>query len=112
MSSNKPQPLDLEQVRKEVFKWIVGQPANELEEFFDFTMEEVEQRIKKACEFFLKFKDNPNKFMWETPIPELEKYLGIKLSPDDYTDFDWTCYWKSVEDYNEWLFKLAFKGVF
>ena len=42
--------LDLEEVRKEVFKWIVGEPAYELGEFFDFTMEEVRQRLKSALQ--------------------------------------------------------------
>ncbi len=104
MIENKPQPLDLEQVRKEVFKWIVGQPANELEEFFDFTMEEVEQRIKSACEFWLRYKDNPKLFSEEQ----------FKIRWEYYSDLGylvWNMNRKQWENYNEWLFKLAFKDV-
>jgi len=79
------------------------------------------ERIKKACEFYLKYKDNPKLLRKEYPekakieidyvtaediINEaeriVERYGKVEAQP--------TLRLKIIE-YNEWLFKLAFKGV-
>ena len=130
----EPKPLDLEDVRKEVFKWIVGGPANEAEEFFDFVMCEVKQRIKQACEFYLKYKDNPRLLVEDYPefeekikemewIPNLDfercaKEEFIEKGNCDICPLKVRCWEGQIikneyfkENYNEWLFKLAFKEV-
>jgi len=63
-----------------------------------FTKEDV----KSACEFYLRYKDRAKKFI--TDFPEYAE--NIVLIVDVYTDG------KRMVDYNEWLFKLAFKDVF
>ena len=62
----------------------------------------VKQRIKSACEFYLRYKDRAKKFI--TDFPEYAE--NIVLIVDVYTDG------KQMADYNDWLFKLAFKDVF
>ena len=81
-----------------------------LEEYKDTLLKEVKQRIKSACEFYLKCKDNPRLFVYENPkyIEEINELLGEN--------------WKSIksrkmntlhnEIFNNWLFKLAFGDVF
>ena len=65
-------------------------------------LDEIRQRIKSACEFYLKFRNDPSVF--------------FALYPQYYDDFEEKC--GSLSDnlentkcFNEWLFKLAFKGV-
>jgi len=130
-------PLDLEEVRKEVFKWVSGNYMKELEECYDFTMGEIKQRIKKACEFYLRYKDNPELFVSHFKgkgnkkiEEELEKEFRRRYN---YNTKDkelvrqmresktfWMIvpsYKKRIDtielnEYNKWLFKLAFKDVF
>ena len=108
----KLKPLDLEDVRKEVFKWIVGGPANESEEFFDFVMCEVKQRIKQACEFYLRYKDKPELLMkeqeWVLKLEVPVNKLGDIL---EYSRNDWRLVWQNKDEYNEWLFKITFAQV-
>ena len=59
-------------------------------------------KVKSACEFYLKYKNRAKKFI--TDFPEYAE--NIVLIVDVYTDG------KRMVDYNEWLFKLAFKDVF
>jgi len=129
-------PLDLEEVRKEVFKWVSGNYMKELEECYDFTMGEIKQRIKKACEFYLRYKDNPELFVSHFKgkgnkkiEEELEKEFRRRYN---YNTKDkelvrqmresktfWMIvpsYKKRIDtielnEYNKWLFKLAFKDV-
>ncbi len=104
----KPQPLDLEVVEKEVFKWIVGEPAHELGEFFDFTIQEIKQHIKSACEFYLKYKNTPYTFIKENSRYK-EKVVGdFWLGINNETQEP---IW-DLDEYNDWLFKLAFKEIF
>jgi len=71
-------------------------------------IKEIKQEIKKRCEFYLRYKDNPSLLWKENPKyrKKLKKF-GITekwVSEDCDELYDW-------EDYNEWLFKLAFKSV-
>ena len=58
--------------------------------------------IKSACDFYLKYKNRAKKFI--TDFPEYAE--NIVLIVGVYADE------KRMADYNEWLFKLAFKDVF
>jgi len=57
----------------------------------------LKQRLKSACEFYLRYKDKPE--------------LLIKEYPEYKEELDEEGWWFSSE-YNNWLFKLAFKDVF
>lgn len=76
----------------------------------DVLVSEILQRIRKACEFYLWYKDKPS-ILWNERINYIKK---IKKDKE---------LWKFIEKlnkercitlrlYNEWLFKLAFRGVF
>ncbi len=75
-------------------------------------IKEIKSRIKSACEFYLRYKDNPDLLLDE--YKEIDDVLSEEFGED------WL--WQFREDklmrplikleYNEWLFKLAFKGVF
>jgi len=68
-------------------------------------LRELTKHIKSACEFYLRYKDNPSLLVKEHPEYEKEikkfeipKFWNVKV---EY----------NLADYNEWLFKLAFKDV-
>jgi len=114
MTENKPKPIDLENLEK-VRMW--------------------NNRIIKACEFFLRYKDNPELLIKEHPEfkEEVERiknrYFGyletlkknypepVKIENDCITIItglikeEISISRAYLTDYNEWLFKLAFKGV-
>jgi len=72
----------------------------------------VKQQIKSACEFYLKYKDNPGLFIHEFPMYKSEfvrKCIAINLPEERLWLSDGTVADKNK--YNEWLFKLAFKSV-
>ena len=110
----KPQPLDLWEIEqmigeimaKEKFPYCkVSVKARQeimrvlLEKLIPF----IKQRLKSACEFYLRYKDNPNLFLNE------QKEFAEEVIDKFY---DETKGWKNLDKYNEWLFKLAFKDVF
>ena len=140
MSERKP--LDLENLEK----WI---DSNILDDSYlrELLIKEIKQRIKKACEFYLKYKDKPDSLAKEHP--ESRQIIALNFNTlclnckkelgevcirtwvgwDD-GDYDYFCSEKCAEEYkkhlpktknilvptheeyNEWLFKLAFKDVF
>ena len=85
----------------------------------EYIVERIKQRIKQACEFFLRYKDNPE-LLWREQLnfrEELDKF--IENFDEDFSDIAEFLSWSSKEikeqfliSYNEWLFKLAFKDVF
>jgi len=77
-------PLDWEDVRKEVFKWVSGSYANELEEFYDFTIREVKQRIQEAVQGLLE------------EIEKMKKY-ATNIQKEDLTEYI-RGYWKGQEN--------------
>ena len=123
MKENKAKSLDLkeDELKKEFEKWYYSKKFVPLGrawthysyEGFKFGIDFVKQRIKSACEFYLRYKDNPELFLNEIGFPKDSKGIEIfnhwkslkLIPPTKFTEFDW-------HDYNEWLFKLAFKDVF
>jgi len=74
--------------------------------------------IKSACMFYLRYMDKPELLIKEHPeyleelkkkcMPQVEEILScIKLQVKTDKEVFVVCY----EDYNKWLFKLAFKDV-
>ena len=125
----KPQPLDLESVYDKIWnkiskEWqegldkfnkegiVVDFPFGEDEEIVKLaikrTINEIKQRLKSVCEFYLRYKDDPNLLIAEHP--EYKESIGECMaltSPGDRIWlFDATVI--SREKYNNWLFKLAF----
>jgi len=95
----KPQPLDLEEI-KIIISDIGKKKAEQLVNYFKY-------KLKSACEFYLRYKDKP--VLLFKNFPEY-KELAIKdkaIIPDLEGKFTWL-----TLDYNEWLFKLAFKDIF
>jgi len=74
------------------------------EMIIELTTEEIKQRIKSACEFYLRYKDNP----------ELFSKNVFKIKWEFYSDIGhliWNTDKNRWENYNEWLFRLTFKSV-
>jgi len=131
---NKPKPLDLEEIKKEikeeVLQWLykeVKQPDKYLISIaLGHAIRKTVERIRKACEFYLRYKDNPELLIKEHPKhkKEIEKIIkkeqiqvmnivvnGILLSRS--VDYDKIERWMNeLSKYNEWLFRLAFRVVF
>jgi len=80
----------------------------DIEELF----QEIKQRIKSACEFFLRYINSPDLLMKEHPKfkKEIEDRFGRWVWDDNSQEvvFEWK---EDIFDFNEWLFKLAFKDV-
>ena len=81
---------------------------NLLEEFRN----EIKQRVKSACEFYLRYKDNMNLLLKEQDKEgELLKQIRELDSKQTWENYhEWTI--RMISSYHEWLFKLAFKDVF
>ena len=111
---NKPQPLDLEiNIKpKLTYKW--GNEEHFLhfkrgyekgfKEAQEILKQEILQRIKSACEFYLRYKDRIDILEEEQPKykKEISKFYSTyrgALIPN-------------LDEYNEWLFRLAFKLAF
>ena len=113
----KPQPLDLEV--EHIFvndlaeatinmiiqglttkEQIVDSKEEAITLIFDLVQEivnvEIKQRLKSACEFYLRYKDNPELLINEHP--KYEKEIQKLWKNKNFT-----------ATYNDWLFKLAFK---
>jgi len=67
------------------------------------------ERIKSACEFYLKYKDNPKQLVQEQEdildLSDTQTQFLVRQKDSFYTE-------TAILEYNEWLFKLAFKDVF
>ena len=98
----KPKPLDLEEM-----KW--KQPVSEKAKFQNWLIDEVKQRIKSACEFYLKYKDDPPLF-WD----EQKEYRKLLKKDLGHIIIRWETmkrFRDSRDKYNDWLFRLAFRSV-
>ncbi|RLE69131.1 MAG: hypothetical protein DRJ34_01520 [Thermoprotei archaeon] len=70
----------------------------------------IKQRIKSACEFYLRYKDNPILFWKEQEKYKKQfkkKFGNVVIAGEEMRPFN---DWKN--QYNKWLFKLAFKDIF
>ena len=92
----KPEPLSLERIESIILDEMMGDLT------FNAMMREIKKQIKSACEFYLKYKDNPKLFVKNHPeyVVDVEYFQkGFFVTPI------------ALVKYNEWLFKLAFKDV-
>jgi len=100
------EPLDLEELADSIFNAILNIYGHARGEFKNKLKQELKQRIKSACEFYLRYKDKPELLIKEHPeyeeeIDDIKKYSDKAFFREE-----------DIQKYNEWLFKLAFKGVF
>ena len=73
-------------------------------------LKELKQRIKSACKFYLRYKDDPSLF-WD----EQKEYRKLLKKDLGHIIIRWETmkrFRDSRDKYNDWLFKLAFKDVF
>jgi len=115
----KPKPLDLEiyeevdGAREEIIDLFYSNKKvdeKDIRRVFWHLKKNVIEDIKSACEFYLRYKDNPELLLEEYPeyeekVKEIEKEAYQK---EFYMEFVKNYF---LEKYNEWLFKLAFKDV-
>jgi len=129
MTEIKPEPLDLEELKK-----IIPDDECNVHLRDNHWIPEIKQHIKSACEFCLRYKDNPEllvkeypeykedvkKIEW-IPNPDFERCRKDEFIEEGKCD---SCPVKAeckegefignidfIKDFNEWLFKLAFRGV-
>ena len=69
-----------------------------------------EERIKSACDFYLMYKDNPELLIEEYPKYRKKVDSFYETETELFPYETNRCVFLN-EKYNEWLFKLAFKGV-
>jgi len=109
----KPKPLNFEkarsEIRKEVLEWLykdIKQPDEYLVSLaIAHAVRKSFERVKSACEFYLRYKDSPELLRIEQEIepPEQfrEYYAESKIKNVSVVSWD-------LEKYNGWLFRLAF----
>ena len=121
MDKHKPKPLNLGDIpewlekqlekRSDLIKYEkidVSNPPLLKETVFitrirDVLINEIKQRIRAACEFYLKYKDKPALFS--------EEQFSISWRYDRLTGTYIVDLGNRYTEYNYWLFKLAFKDV-
>ena len=131
----KPKPLVLEiyeevnGAREEIIDLFYSNKKvdeKDIRRVFWHLKKNVIEDIKSACEFYLRYKDNPELLIKNFPeykielakigLEELEiiqlRYSQFK-HPRIFIGMPEGAYinLKQVSEYNEWLFKLAFKDV-
>ena len=101
------QPLDLEKLREEIVNMVDywnEDTSLMRNEGIEAIMRKVEQHIKDACEFYLRYKDKPELFTKEQfPIDwkfHLKTQRFVVRRKDRYVY------------YNYWLFRKVFGSVF
>ena len=108
MKTENPQPLDLEDFRKSWKSFLYADIDMTIPDDF---WEELKQRIKSACNFYLKYRWNAKLFIKDYPEykKDVEKKFGVILS-----NKEWYIEESPPEfaEYESWLFKLAFKDIF
>jgi len=80
----------------------------DFEEVVRFTIKYVKQRIKSACEFYLKYRDKPELFAKEREEHEVRQYIREVEKILDHKNFYWVMGKLAKFEYNDWLFRLAF----
>lgn len=92
---------------------IITQMIEICKESIRLTSKEIKQRIKEACEFYLRYKNNPDLLYADTieydeildkMHDEVEKKYTFLSSINIYRIY--------LEKYNEWLLREAFKDIF
>ena len=109
----KPKPLDKKDVILEMNQFVAflesriqdEQKRDEILTAVEELVKTLKQRIKSACDFFLRYKGNPSLLIMERPElkEEVENMFLDRYSTAKYGVNVWR-----LEQYNEWLFKLAF----
>jgi len=101
------QPLDLEKLREEIVNMVDywnEDTSLMRNEGIEAIMRKVEQHVKAACEFYLRYKDKPELFAKEqSPINwkfHLKTQRFVIRKKDKYVY------------YNYWLFRKVFGSVF
>ena len=112
-------PLNLEktksEIKKEVLEWLykdIKRPDKYLVSLaIAHAVRKSFERVKSACEFYLRYKDNPELLIEEHPEYEEElmnQFLfKYRNTLDRLTEIQTFYKWK----YQEWLFKQVFKEV-
>jgi len=129
--TQKPKPLDLEDIENEILNvfereklrllnlskekidwnsYYVGrfEELGVLKRIVRTLLKEeglIKQRIKSPCEFYLRYKDKPELLVKEHPKYEKIGIVSYVLQAIEVEKIH-------QDEYNEWLFKLAFKDVF
>ena len=113
----RPQPLDLNKIESiRVVEWFEGYPASRKRHNFNsredllvdlpeaYWKDDIIQRLKSACEFYLRYKDNTRLLLKEHGEyrKEVSKFEEWWKYPNNMFDYN---------KYNDWLFKLVFKSV-
>ena len=125
----KPEPLDLEELADEIIRveyptyeqTTIPQMKNSIIRKKQQIKFILEQRIKSACKFYLRYKDKLELFWLEQQDKLNDKEKTEFLTFDDKLrglpekmdrdGWDYCDELEIIQDYNEWLFKLAFKDV-
>jgi len=101
---------EMQETDDKAYKVILSERISGIESTIKL-IELIIQRIKSACKFYLKYKDNP-----ELLAEEHYEYFSYIYKFEVVGDCKNVLVFKDIlidaDQYNEWLFKLAFKPVF
>ncbi len=80
-----------------------------LNEFKD----DIKNRIKLACEFYLKYKDKPKLLGWNYPllIDKIDEIYKRRIEAEEALGPNYKPSNTFIDEYNEWFFKEVFRNV-
>lgn len=104
-----PKPFSMDGIKEWVKNLLVKQ--GDIDRAIMLTIHKTTQRLKSACEFYLRYKDTPELLVKEhyDLLKNMEQEDGWALVllvaiPERIKI-------KRIDEYNEWLFRLAFREV-
>jgi len=132
----KPQPLNLEELEKTILSYFDREKERLLKEeqerpdlggYYAGRKEEcsvmkrtirthlkreIKQRVKSACELYLRYRDNPRLLCGEHPKYR-DEFVDGKITLKEFMEMPeaFLPEHSFLNIYNDWLFKLIFKSV-
>jgi len=75
--------------------------------------DDIKNQIKSACEFYLKYKGKPKLLGWDYPlfIDKIDEIYKKRIEAEEALGPNYKPSNTFIDEYNEWLFKEAFKSV-
>ena len=113
-------PLDLEKVWDDIREYLFLENSSDValektllehpftHEDLQWLLKKISERVRSACEFYLKYKDDPMLLLneYRDKYEEIKVPEGVEFYPPGVVK----CV--DTKKYNAWLFKLAFKDIF
>jgi len=113
----EPKPLDLDEfmiwIEKKQDEMYEKNGVIDIDELNEAIINEIKQRIRAACKFYLKYKDKPELLGKDHPlfIDKIDKMYRRRIEAEEALGPNYRPSRTLTNEYNERLFKEVFKDV-